>query len=223
MTLSLAQAKAQIDQTLNAYASSGAPATSLVPSNLTKGKVYEAWVLCEVLAHLRYDEGFAVTLRQGSSVCLKSSPGPINRRFPYFEIRGPFWSGEVWTDVEFLALSYAQRAGGSTPLPSDYHELDIVVVPPGTVGRPAHHEVRLGVECKNTSYSKGYLREILGVRRELSLLQNPQPTSFTTWPRHLVPAEPPSCLVVCSTDRSATDHQLVGEVFGIDFTHLPLP
>lgn len=222
MALTLAQVKTRIDGILGKYASTGAPATSLVSSQLTAGKVYEAWVLCDVLSHLRYDEGFTITLRQGNKPRLKSAPGPINRAYPYFAIQGPYWSGEVWTDVEFLTLSYSQR-GAVLPQSSDYHELDILVVPPGTTGRPTHDEVVLGVECKNTSYSKGLLREILGVRRELSYLQQPQQTRFTTWPRSQVRAHPPSCLLVCTTDPGATNHQETGNIFGIDFTHVPLP
>lgn len=85
---------------------------------------------------------------------------------------------ELWTDVEFTSLSYDQR-GASAPIQrEDYQELDIVVTDAGVSGRPRHAEIWLGVECKNTGYTKGLLKEILGIRRKLSLLQNPRPPVF---------------------------------------------
>src|SRR5207248_2691578 len=126
-------------------------------------------------------------------------------------------------DVEFVAMSYARRAQGASLSRGDYHELDIVVVPAGIGGRPAHDELWLGVECKNTGYTKDLLRSILGVRRELSLLSHPRATRFSTWPRTAVPADPASCLLVYSSDAAVSSFADPGEVFGIDFVHLPLP
>jgi len=75
------------------------------------------------------------------------------------------------------------------------------------------------VECKNTGYTKDLLKSILGIRRELSLLRDDQRTRFSKWPRRLVPADPPSCLLVYSTDSAVLDYASPGEVFGIDFVH----
>ena len=223
MALTPQQAKARIDSILRQYQSATGPVVSIVPPALTAGKLYEAWTLCVVLEALHQREGYSVLLRQGVNVTLKSSPGGINRKYPYFELtsqgRPPI---EIWTDVEFLSLSYSQRRGG-VPGRADYHELDIVAVPTGTSGRPPHDAIWLGVECKNTGYSKELLRGILGVRRELSLLRDSLPTQFLTWPRATVPAEPPSCLMVYSTDPAVVQFAPPGNVFGIDFVHCPLP
>jgi hypothetical protein len=128
---------------------------------------------------------------------------------------------ELWTDIEFLTLSYSRLA---SPLPTkgSYHELDIVVVDPEIQGRPPHSAVWLGIECKNTSYQKGLLKEILGVRRELSLLTSPIRTKFSLWPRPYAPANPPSCLVVFATDAAVLEYSYPGVVFGIDFIHEPM-
>jgi len=104
----------------------------------------------------------------------------------------------------------------------DYHELDILIVDAGSSGRPRYDQIWLGVECKNTGYGKELLREILGVRRELSLLTDAKFTRFQNWPRMTVPANPPSCLMVYSSDEDVMDYAAPGLMFGIDFVHEPM-
>jgi hypothetical protein len=91
------------------------------------------------------------------------------------------------------------------------------------VERPRHDQVEIGVECKDTGDQKQLLRGILGVRRELSLLRDDIATGFVRWPRTVVPADPPSCLLVYSSDRKVLDYTEPGRVFGVDFHHLPPP
>jgi hypothetical protein len=126
--------------------------------------------------------------------------------------------------VEFLTLSHDAR--GAPPLSNgDYHELDILVVEYDAANRPGHDQVVIGIECKNTPYTKDLLRAILGVRRELSLLR-PRPgvrTPFTSWPRRQVPAYPPSCLLTYCTSAAILNYDAPGETFGIDFVHERLP
>jgi hypothetical protein len=225
VTLTKEEFKARIDSILLQYQAAGqSPAQSVVPASLVAGKLYEAWVLCEVLERLAADEGYKAVLVSGSSLVLRSSPGPIDRgRFPHFDLtRNRRRSIEIWTDVEFVSLSFS-RSGSSAPTLGDYHELDIVVVPAGINGRPAHGDVLLGVECKDTGYVKSLLREILGVRRELSLLADDSATEFQRWPRATVPARPASCLLVYSTDPKVSLYSRPGKTFGIDFHHLPPP
>ncbi len=224
MAVSAQQAKALIDQIFAQYDPALGQPGSLLPSALTTGKVYEAWVLCEVLRRLHLHEGYTVTLRRSTKITLKSSPGPINASVPCFVLtRAGAAAIEIWTDVEFLALSQARKRGGQPLTRGDYHELDILAVPAGTTGRPAHTSVLIGVECKHTGYTKDLLRSILGVRRELSLLRSSLPTGFITWPRPSVPAYPASCLLVYSTDPRVPTFADPGVVFGIDFVHYPPP
>jgi hypothetical protein len=210
---------------------SSAVAQGLVPQAVTAGKLYEAHVLSRVVERLVLDEGYSLSLIGGTKIQLKSSPGPINRSFPRIELRrGGGCVAELWTDIEFLSLSYwTRRRTGARQGPSrflrppvtkgDYHELDIVIVTAGLTGRPRHNAIWLGIECKNTGYEKGLLKEILGIRRELSLLDVEQRTRFTSWPRATVPASPPSCLLVFSTDPNVAAYSAPGTVFGIDFVH----
>jgi len=225
MALTSGQVKAMIDGILSRYRSAtSAPGPSLVPAALTAGKLYEAWILVTVLDQLRSAEGYSVLLRRGTKVTLKSSPGPINRGYPFFELTAPGRAPiEIWTDVEFTTLSFARRPAVTPPRRCDYHELDILAVEAGTTGRPSHDKVLIGVECKNMKYTKDLLRAILGVRRELSLVRSPSRTSFRAWPRATVPASPPSCLVAYCTDPDVVLYADPQDMFGIDFIYEPLP
>jgi hypothetical protein len=215
-----AAVKKRIENAIKKFATSTSQkAFSLVPQSMTSGKIYEAHVLSLVIENLSIREGFSIILVNSNHIPLKSSPGPINRRYPFFRLqRSGATVAEVWTDVEFMSLSHAQT-GSSNVGRGDYHELDILVADKGVSGRPRHDQIWLGVECKNTGYSKGLLKEILGIRRELSLLQSPNRTRFTVWPRVSVPADPQSCLLVYSTDPDVTLYAGPGSVFGIDFIH----
>ena len=123
MSLSLADAKTKVDAILAKYAAVATP-TSVIAPSLTPGKMYEAWVLAVVLERLEVVEGFTVQLVGSSKVHLKSSPGPINRHYPRFELlRGGVPVFEVWTDVEFATLSYALSHGSGKPSPAHRHEL----------------------------------------------------------------------------------------------------
>ncbi len=213
--------KARIESVIKRFAfASSSRAYALVPQSLTSGKLYEAHVLSIVIEQLSTQENYQITLINSRFIPLKSSPGPVNRSYPYFELRRSYnLVAELWTDVEFTSLSYYQRGASQPVQRGDYHELDIVVTDSGVSGRPSHSQIWLGVECKNTGYTKSLLREILGIRRELSLLQNLRSTRFTRWPRSQVPAEPPSCLMVFSTDAGVAQYSSPGDVFGIDFQH----
>lgn len=221
--LTLKQAKALIEKTLDTYSRPHATAKGLVPAALTRGKIYECWALCTVLENLTLAEKASVELVNGTRVVLKSSPGPINPKYSHFQIEIGASSLVAWTDVEFTTLSSSLRTA-STSRKSDYHELDIVLVPKDTVDRPSHDDIRLGVECKCTLYTKELLRSILGVRRELSHMSSTgERTHFTAWPRATVPCSPNSCLVVYSSDRGMLDYSDPGDVFGIDFIVLEPP
>lgn len=216
--------KRRIEAAIRRYARASSPeAYSLVPNSLTSGKLYEAHVLSLVLERLYRDENLRIMLMNSAFIPLKSAPGPINPGYPHFDLlRGRAKVAELWTDSEFLTLSYESGGGFAAPTPGHYHELDIVVVDPGTTGRPSHRSIWLGVECKNTGYTKDLLKAVLGIRRELSLLQSNRSTGFSKWPRQTVPADPPSCLVVYSTDPAVRSYAAPGEVFGIDFVHEPI-
>lgn len=219
-------AKRKIEASLRRFvaASSQAAYSSVIPAAMTAGKLYEAHVLSRVIEALATQEGYSIRLINSAFLPLKSAPGPINRSYAYFELwRSGSLRAEIWTDVEFISLSCAARGNAGSPSPGDYHELDIVVAEEGLSGRPLYDAIWLGVECKNTAaYTKNLLKEILGIRRELSFLQPPQATCFANWPRPTVPAKPPSCLMVYSADQNVANYSGPGEVFGIDFVYEPV-
>jgi hypothetical protein len=212
--------KNRIENLIKKYARArSSRAYSLVPSSLTSGKLYEAHVLSLLLERLYRDEEFEIVLINTNYIPLKSAPGPINPRYPHFDLyKEGSKIAELWTDIEFLTFSYSRR-NSSTPTPGDFHELDLLIVDSGISGRPRHDNIWLGVECKNTGYNKNLLKEILGIRRELSLLSDPEDTRFSRWPRTSVPANPPSCLLVFSTDAAVASYSNPGAIFGIDFFH----
>jgi hypothetical protein len=218
----LAQAKRRVQGIFKKYMS-GVPSSTLIPPRAVAGKVYEAIVLGYVVENLVRREGMRLALVGGSKLYLKTAPGPINPSYPYIKVvKNSVHVASVFTDIEFTTLS-CQAAGNSTPCtPGDCHELDIVVVDASATGRPCPQMIWLGVECKHTVYTKSLLREALGVRRELSLLRPSTPTRFQNWPQQTVPADPPACLMVCSSDVKALSFSAPGAIFGIEFHHVPI-
>lgn len=221
--MTLSQIQRQIEQIFQRHLGVNRAVTQgLVPQTVSAGKLYEAHVLSRVVERLAVDEGFSVTLVGGTKIQLKSAPGPINRSYPRIELkRSNRCVAELWTDVEFLSLSHCKRPGASVTK-GCYHELDIVIVHSGLTGRPPCDTIWLGVECKNTGYQKGPLKEILGIRRELSFVTDHRPTHFRIWPRTRVPADPASCLLVYSTDANVNDYAAPGQMLWIDFVHEPM-
>lgn len=219
--MNAAQMKQRIDQILQAHLPGAA---ALVPSSATAGKLYEAYVLGLLARDLRHRENLQLLLVGGSTLVLKTGGGPINQAYPHIQVyRAGVHIGTIWTDIYFSTLSYLRTGVGRFITSGEFHELDIVMTRPGTRGRPTPLDLLLGVECKNTStYEKKHLREILGVRRELSYLSGNGPTAFTHWPRSNVPANPPSCLLVYATDANVLNFAVPGDVFGINFFHEPL-
>lgn len=213
---------ARIDQAFATYFGSGGGGASLLGANPTGGKLYEAFVLAEVARNLVQQEGCRLVLSRGSRLVLKGSPGPINPQYPCIQVwKGSSHCADIWTDIEFATLSCLVR--GITPSdPGHFHELDILMVTAGVTGYPSVTDIWFGVECKHREYQKGMLREVLGVRRELSFLAADRATRFDAWPRTLVPAEPPICLMVYSSSPTVKSYDAPGEVFGIDFEYFPM-
>jgi hypothetical protein len=181
-------------------------------------------VLTLLLDRLQQVEGFDVKLVGGAKVYLKSSPGPINPKYPHFRLTRPGSPPyDVWTDVEFATMSYHISGSSGLPGQAHRHELDVLIVKGGVASYPAHTDIVLGVECKNTGFKKGMARAALGLRRELSLLTTDKPTPFISWPRLSVPADTPSVLMAFSTDPTATSFNDAGGVFGVDFCYEPMP
>jgi hypothetical protein len=222
--------KAEIEKIFANYRSHN---NKIVSHSITRGKIYEAHILSSILESLKTKEKFYIVLKNGNNIKLKSSPGPINRKYPRFDIYKSIKEyindpndtiAEIWTDIEFSTLSYSFKKISISPNRGEYHELDILVVEPNipTGTRPNPNQIFLGVECKNTNYKKSFLREILGVRRELSFLSKMKKTKFNNWPQSQLKADPPSCLQVYCIDPKINNYKDSGDVYSIEFIHSEL-
>lgn len=223
MKLTLPEAIEKLNGIFEMYSDAQSQESPLIGDDWKAGKVYEAYILSVALNHLVHVEGFQAELIGSSKVHLKSSPGPINAHYPHFRLQRGAEIVRAWTDVEFSTLSYHHSSKTGKPGKAHRHELDIVVTPDGVHGYPTPEHVLVGIECKNTTFEKHMARAALGVRRELSLLRPPVPTVFQHWPRPSVPADPPSVLLVYSTDAGVEVFNGAGGLFGVDFVHEPMP
>ena len=222
MTLSETAFRRKLNGILRAIPGGGGQ--SIIPPRALKGKLYEIWVAIEVMRELHINEGYNPTLNRGSRLVLRNKGGAIDSRYTSFYLSHPTEADlELWTDIEFVAMSHT-LLGPTAPLSrAFYHELDLVIVEAGTRGRPLHDQVVVAVECKNTSeFEKRMAREALGVRRELSFLTGSS-TRFRRWPYRNVNADHPSALLVYADDRNVVDFNGPGMLYGIRFEHLAAP
>jgi hypothetical protein len=186
---------------------------------LSSGKLYELYVLARVLDQLRH-RGFRIRF-VGTTIQFKSAPGKIDQTSPHFEVFAPGSTDpdfKVFTDIEFKTF-------GSRPThnvgASSYHELDIAVVKADASGRPRYDQIALGVECKAfAKFRKSIVKEALGIRRELSILVDEQPSILSQFhgvQHEEVPAEPPSEYWLAHLDPAGSGYQASPWSFGIRF------
>jgi hypothetical protein len=227
-----ANAIAEIQSIFGAYraAQPNDPADLAV---LTDGKLYELFVLSDLLTDLS-NRGFTLTFvgstpppgaaaASHSTLKFKASPGQIKTSDSHFEVRSPGSSTadyRIFVNIEFDTLGHRQQAA------TDYsrrHELDIIVTT-ASMGYPAHDEIALGVECKAVAnFYKGLIKEALGVRRELSLLQTPSASTLSSAggrPLIYVAADPPSEFRLAFIDPKGSNYAQSPSVFGIELKHL---
>lgn len=188
------------------------------------GKLYEAYILASICRSLKKEEGLRLELSVGEKVYLKRGTGPINRTYPCIEAyRGDDLVAEIWTDVCFISQSYLytpKHKKSNPPQYGDYHELDILMVEPNLNYYPQPGQIWLGVECKNTGMRKGILKEILGVRRELSFITKEEiRTKFNKWPQTKARSNPASCLMLYSSDKAIENYHNSGDFYDIKFIH----
>lgn len=191
---------------------------------LESGKIYELYCLSRVLTELRQIYGYMIWF-PGQSFKFKSSPGLIKTSDPFFELCNPSTGRKfrLYTDIEFQTLgSHLNKMSGFSL--SSYHELDLVLVEQSTAGRPKHDEIILGVECKShAKFDKTILKQVLGIRRELSILTHPMVSRLSSEspkrPFHEVPADPASEYWVAFADPAGMGYTHSPTSFGIEFKH----
>ena len=190
-------------------------------SGLSQGKLYEYYVLSKVLTDLKR-RGFKYSLPQ-STLKLKGAPGKINSTDPHIDVTAPNGPNlKLFLSIEFQTLGNL-HFGHSTFDRSAFHELDIALVDATAKGYPQYDEIYLAVECKSGKFGKNFVREVLGVRRELSLYFPPQPSCLTRiGGTHAVSvqAEPASEYWFAFIDDTALKYQGSPAEFGIDFKHI---
>ena len=193
----------------------------------TGGKLYELYCLSKVIDELVHSYGYAVRF-VGRNIEFKMSPSMIKAGDSHFEVGGRAGSPlfEIYTDVEVTTLgtSIAAQAGLVANDRSTFHELDIAVVDAGTKGRPRHDQVALGVECKShATFHKSIVKEALGLRRELSFVQGPGPSTLSVHSPipHMVevPADPASEYWLAFADPTGKQYESSPRSFGIRFCH----
>jgi hypothetical protein len=207
-------AKQQIDQLIATYQSSVGPDDEC-PIDTTKGRMYELVVLGHLIDHL-VKRGFSFRF-VGKVLELKEKPSQIKATDAYFEGTHHRTGRmiKVYTDVEVRGLGCV--IGGATDL-SSYHEVDLVVVDPSTSGRPDPGEVLLGVECKSGAFGKSIIKEVLGVKRELSLLAHDRPSALSQISSGsvMVPSKPAIEFWLAHFDPKGQQYQDGPAFFGID-------
>jgi hypothetical protein len=195
----------------------------------TGGKVYELFCLAKTLEWLRSTYRVHIRLANGTTVNFKASPGNIDRSRSYFVISKGHQQLELHTDIQIKTLG-ASMIGGRCDR-SGYHEIDLVLIDPSVpdVSMPQHDQVLLGVECKShAKFEKGILKQVLGIRRELSLLSQPTVSNLeglfgpVMHPRHASPmvnASPASLYWVAYVDPKGDDYKISPSSFSIEFKH----
>ena len=145
------------------------------PSSLgnAKGKVYELYCLAQTVDFLSQTCGAAIHVK-GKSLDFMASPGLIDLNRSWIQISKGNRTFGLFTDIQVQTLS-SKLGGGNVSDRSAHHEIDLVLVRyPQDGQRPTHRQIVLGVECKSHAlFKKEFVRQVLGVRRELSIYVGP--------------------------------------------------
>jgi len=202
-------------------------------------KLFEIVALSELLTELRAaNNACQFTLmsqgKPGSRLTLQANPGKadLQKSFVLVSLGGAAIA-TIWTNVEFVGMS---GPAVSNTARGTYHEADILVLDPAAHHgrapiRPSHHHVLLAIECKYLDMlPKAVLRNMLGLRREMSLLGRAlQPSALQTLLGSVagtriasgLPASPASHLIFCYPSHykfePTIDWFAPGKVFGIEF------
>ncbi|WP_298359577.1 hypothetical protein [uncultured Litoreibacter sp.] len=225
MTLDKAKAKKSISTFFNTH--NACMKATLAKS--TGGKIYELYCLARTLEWLRSTYGVSIRLANGTVVNFKASPGNIDRSRSYFIVAKHGRLLELHTDIQVQTLGASNIVGWVGR--SGYHEIDLVLIDPSVPdgGMPRHSDVALGVECKsNAKFEKGIVKQVLGIRRELSLLSRPTPSELdrafgpalhSGGYSPLVKADPASLYWLTYIDQSGDEYTGSPGFFSIEFKH----
>ena len=220
-TLNFVQAKKEIGSFFKQYGI----CVNKPYNKISKGKIYELYCLSRVVEQLK-KYGYNVSIQSRfRSIDFKASPGKIDRNKSYFTAHAR--NGvvfEIHTNIEVMTLgidlNYSNLEHQDL---SAYHEIDIVVIEQGLSGRPRYNQLILGVECKaDAHFRKPILKQVLGIRRELSLLSRLLPSKLAQAVGKYFPeirANPNSEYWLAYIDPKGDRYKASPATFGIKFNN----
>ena len=149
-------------------------------SSLNKGKIYEIYCLCRLLAWIdrRYDVDIKYCNPVGDGIVrLKSGHGKVKRnKYSYFVIspankKNKDASLEVHMNIEVLTRSEEKVRENRTNSQMLSSEIDIVLIWSECKDnyRPKYTELVLGIECKfHSKFRKRIINEVIGIKKEIT-------------------------------------------------------
>lgn len=162
-----------------------------------ESKVYEIYCVYKLLKWVNNRYNVKIHFCGGRKMRIRQRGGEINKKkYAYFEIRthDDVVKLEVHMNIYFYTLSShlistgkiseellhskrLKKVKGTHPNYLDYssyHEIDIILIENSQDTKmPKYDDIIIGIECKNRQkMEKSVAREVLGTRRELSLLSD---------------------------------------------------
>jgi len=173
-------------------------------SPYAQGKAYELRVLLKLLRIID-SAGYTLTCAPKNAGFLTFGGAPCKANHPkhdYISASKSTENLEIRVSVQVTTLSHSWK-GTTMVKAADRHEIDVGVYRPITTRRyPAFKELVLGASCKTGSWRKAYIREALGMRRELGFL-TPTMTSSAPWFTATVPCDPPVPFALYATNAGS--------------------
>jgi len=214
-----------IDEIEDTFSRLGVPSSSITIPNLS-GKLFELYSLVDVIEDLEKKRFHLTLVSHTHKVQFANKPSKIDRsRFSYIKLQKNCKQYELWMDMEFIGIS-----GDDVSLSLEtqifrknfVHELDIAIlennIPNGE--RPTYKKIHLAVECKDTqNFGKSILKQILGIRRELSFLSLSK-CNINKITHRWINQNPPTEFWIYSSNLSVNDLQHVGSFWGLKFKYL---
>jgi len=196
----------------------------LLPPSMLYDKAYEISCMLQTMTLMQQQMGgLRYVLSVGSTLRFRAKGGPIVRSsWPFIQVyQGTRIVAEIWTDIEFLALSAWLKGELITSFPyGKAHELDIVIVRPDVGGRPKPDDIFIGVEAKHRPFNKSLLKELLGVRREMCFYNDTfADNNEFTWCSHTIPARPASGLLLFCSNQNVSRYNDPEDFWGIQMLH----
>lgn len=196
-----------------------APFTTIVIDRL-----YELSCLLRTLQEIKTAVGatsYDCRLAVAGPLRLRAAHGPIDPKFQHLDLTiGGGTKFTVWTNIEIQAVSALGTPAlmGIRGRPNPHvHELDVVILRRLDPGRhhPLPADVAVGVEVKNRPYNKELLKQVLGVRREMGMLDHLRVKNPLGWPTAPSFCKQGSWMVAFACSNRILTYASPGAFFGI--------